>query len=393
MEKHSLNRYAEITGSEFEDLKTSIAKGFDPLYPIVIYEGAVLDGWNRYRACLAVGTDPVTIEFDGTPIEAVWAVIKSNVRRDMSASMRAAMANENEELIESLEADARERQGERHDLQKNIVANLPQCLEPDLLPLPPQPSAPKPTPAPDLPPIPPSQPTRTREKLAEAHGVSPRYVQESKRIKATRPDLHEKIKSGAMSIPEAKKVERQETRKAEYEAKVSQATTSTPPTGPFDIILADPPWRYDFAETGNRKIENQYQTATVEEIASHAPNAADNCILFLWATAPKLQEAMATMTAWGFTYKTHAIWDKEKIGMGYWFRGQHELLLVGTKGKPSPPDDFNRVSSVFREARTQHSAKPVCVYEWIEKTFPASKKLEMYCRTPRPTWATWGNEL
>ena len=78
--------------------------------------------------------------------------------------------------------------------------------------------------------------------------------------------------------------------------------------------------------------------------------------------------------------------------MGYWFRGQHELLIVATKGKMSPPDQADRVSSVFREARGKHSAKPECVYQWIEKAFNDHTKLEMYCRAPRNGWLVFGNE-
>jgi len=51
------------------------------------------------------------------------------------------------------------------------------------------------------------------------------------------------------------------------------------------------------------------------------------------------------------------------------------------------------VSSVFREKRTGHSVKPICVYEWIERTFPLKNKLEMYCRIPRDGWSVWGNEI
>ncbi len=163
------------------------------------------------------------------------------------------------------------------------------------------------------------------------------------------------------------------------------------------VLMADPPWRYDFAETDNRQIENQYPTASVEEIVSHikapwAPALAENCVLYLWATAPKLKEAIRVMEGWGFDYKTHAVWDKEKIGMGYWFRGQHELLLVGTRGSVSPPEAQNRVSSVFREPRSEHSAKPQSVYEAIEKAFPDAVLGEMYQRTPRARWMGYGNE-
>ena len=176
----------------------------------------------------------------------------------------------------------------------------------------------------------------------------------------------------------------------DFERREAQKEASSPALP--SLVLADPPWRYDFAETDNRQIENQYPSATVDEIIGHRPETEPDCVLFLWATVAKLREALEVLDGWGFEYKTHAVWDKEKIGMGYWFRGQHELLLVGTKGKASPPDPENRVSSVFREARGAHSVKPECVYSWIEQAFPDHNKLEMYCRSPRPGWAVFGNE-
>ena len=94
--------------------------------------------------------------------------------------------------------------------------------------------------------------------------------------------------------------------------------------GKYQIIYADPPWRYDFSKSNSRKIENNYPTMELEEIKDFLIPADRNAVLYLWATAPKLKEALSVMESWGFTYKTHAIWDKEIIGMGYWFRGQHE---------------------------------------------------------------------
>lgn len=189
---------------------------------------------------------------------------------------------------------------------------------------------------------------------------------------------------------QAKRVDFENEEAARREAE-RDAGEQPGPTLP-NLVLADPPWRYDFAETDSRQIENQYPSATVDEIVDHRPETAPDCVLFMWATVAKLREALEVMDGWGFEYKTHAVWDKEKIGMGYWFRGQHELLLVGTKGKASPPDPENRVSSVFREPRGAHSAKPECVYQWIESAFPSHTKLEMYCRNPRDGWAVFGNE-
>ena len=163
----------------------------------------------------------------------------------------------------------------------------------------------------------------------------------------------------------------------------------------YDLILADPPWRYSFSRSDSRKIENQYSTMSLLEIEALGKSlpAKDNSVLFLWATAPKLLEAISVLKAWGFDYKTHAIWDKVKIGMGYWFRGQHELLLVGVRGKFKCPEPSRRIGSVFRSSRERHSKKPVSVHQWIEKAFPSAIKLEMFARETREGWDCWGDEI
>lgn len=161
----------------------------------------------------------------------------------------------------------------------------------------------------------------------------------------------------------------------------------------YDVIYADPPWRYSFSKSDSRKIENQYPTMAVDEICELKVPAKKDCVLYLWATAPKLLEALKVMKAWGFEYKTQAVWDKGKIGMGYWFRGQHELLLVGVRGKVSPPEHPLRVSSVLRFNRSKHSKKPDEIRDLISGWFPSAEKLEMFCRSPAPGWAVFGNEV
>jgi len=163
----------------------------------------------------------------------------------------------------------------------------------------------------------------------------------------------------------------------------------------YDLIVADPPWKYSFSKSSNRKIENQYETMDLKDIQELLPRfpIADNAVLFLWATAPKLREALGVMDAWGFTYKTQAIWDKRMIGMGYWFRGQHEIILVGTKGKYSPPIPENRVGSIYSEKRGKHSEKPRVFYDWVDSAFPSAWKLELFARKRRPGWSVWGDEV
>lgn len=161
----------------------------------------------------------------------------------------------------------------------------------------------------------------------------------------------------------------------------------------YGIIYADPPWRYSFSRSDSRQIENQYPTMSAEEICALSVPAAEDCVLFLWATAPKLVDALRVMAAWGFEYKTHLVWDKQILGMGYWFRGQHELLLVGVKGHVSPPAPSDRISSVFGCRRGKHSHKPDRIREWVVRAFPDAARVELFAREKADGFDAWGNEV
>lgn len=147
--------------------------------------------------------------------------------------------------------------------------------------------------------------------------------------------------------------------------------------GRYSVVLCDPPWRYEHCRTENRAIENQYPTMALEEICSLPVNTviADDAILFLWATSPKLGEAMQVLEAWGFSHRTAMAWVKDKIGMGYYVRSQHEQILIATRGKISPPAEEDRPPSVFHVPRRRHSEKPERAYELIEQMYPEHGKL------------------
>lgn len=160
----------------------------------------------------------------------------------------------------------------------------------------------------------------------------------------------------------------------------------------FGVIYADPPWRYGNMHPQGTP-ENHYPTMALEDICSLDVPSDDDCVLYLWATAPLLVEALQVLNSWGFTYKTSAVWDKVSPGIGYWWRGQHEHLLVGVRGKVSPPPARERVASVYRESRRQHSRKPDIIRTQIGSWFPEALKLEMFCRYPAPGWHAWGNQV
>lgn len=138
------------------------------------------------------------------------------------------------------------------------------------------------------------------------------------------------------------------------------------------MIYADPPWSYDDKRC-HGSAANHYDTMTVSDICALpvADLAADDCILFLWATYPKLKEALQVIEAWGFKYRTIGFqWVKQNksgdgyfFGLGWWTRGNTEPCLIATKGKPHRASTSVR-QLVFSPVR-DHSQKPDIVREKI----------------------------
>ena len=119
--------------------------------------------------------------------------------------------------------------------------------------------------------------------------------------------------------------------------------------------------------------------------------AADDCVLFLWATAPMLPHArLIVMAAWGFNYRTNFVWAKDRIGTGYRVRNQHELLLIAQRG--TVPLPAQAPASVIAAPRLEHSAKPVTVCALIEAMHPDLPRVELFARQARLGWDAWGNE-
>jgi N6-adenosine-specific RNA methylase IME4 len=121
--------------------------------------------------------------------------------------------------------------------------------------------------------------------------------------------------------------------------------------------------------------------------------ATPDAALFLWATSPHMREAFQVLDAWGFDYRTNLVWVKNSPGLGYWVRNQHELLLIGVRGKMRSPAEGTRPPSIIDAPKRGHSRKPEEVYEIIERMYPDLPKIELFARNAREGWAVWGNEV
>ena len=241
-------------------------------------------------------------------------------------------------------------------------------------------------------------PVLTQPEAARMLGVSERLVRSARSVREDAiPEFHDRVERGNLAVSLAERVSKLPTeeqqrlvnadegelrgatkkfRRAEREAELADSTKRASEAlgyKVYGVLYVDPPWRFEpySRDTGmDRAADNHYPTEKIEAIKAMKVPAADNAVLFMWATAPLLPEALDVMKSWGFIYRSNLIWAKPHAGTGYWFRSQHEQLLVGTRGSVPCPAPGEQYCSLIEAPLGKHSVKPASVAEMIEEMFP-----------------------
>ncbi len=180
-----------------------------------------------------------------------------------------------------------------------------------------------------------------------------------------------------------------------------------------DLIMADPPWRFElYSDRGEEKSpQAKYATMSMDEIAAMPVRSLGrrDCVLWLWATWPMLQAQIGIVQAWGFRYVTGGAWVKRTVnnklafGTGYRLRSASEPFLIGVSGEPDTARD---VRNVVEGRVREHSRKPDTAFRAAEQLVMHGKTheqfraehgracglVELFSRETRAGWASWGNE-
>lgn len=166
----------------------------------------------------------------------------------------------------------------------------------------------------------------------------------------------------------------------------------------YGVIIADPPWPYDNPKSHRPRWGGYtYQPMAITELcALPVPDlAADNCILFIWGTWPKVPQVVQVMQAWGFQHVTGFPWNKTtqsgipRYGIGHWVANCSEYVLIGRRGKVSPPKGIKYLGLVG--PAFAHSRKPDAVHDIAEQL--PGPYLELFARRPRPGWTVFGDSI
>lgn len=243
----------------------------------------------------------------------------------------------------------------------------------------------------------------TRKEIAKSAGVSTGMVGMSEVIKTKNPELWEKAKAGEVTVTSAykeiKKEEKKEERIELINKQINEIEAGNLPEleGLFDVISVDPPWNYEgenkketsFDSVG-RRVANPYPEMSTEEIKKIQLPLMKDSIVFLWTTHKFLPDALEILKEWNLEYKATLVWNKEKMGMGAWFRMQCEFCLVGIKGKPYWQNTKYR--DILNESRREHSRKPDSFFTMVEE-ITLGRRLEYFSREKRKGWEVFGNDI
>jgi N6-adenosine-specific RNA methylase IME4 len=354
-----------IEGAEFEalvaDIRVNGLREAIWLHP----NGSILDGRNRYRAC---------VEAKVKPRFRTWPCDESPVKFILSLNLRRRHLNESQKgrlslkVEEWLAKEAQERQLETRAKPGEKVGKVSATWRSPL------------------------DKGKASQQAAHLIGIGARTVERAKQLEAAAKqnpkasELAAEVDAGKTTLTHALRILRKEA--------VTEAAKL--PSDKFRVIYADPPWKYNdkLMLDAYGSTEYHYPTMTLAELCALpiADLAEDNAVLFLWVTSPLLIEAAPpVIKAWGFTYKASFMWDKVKHNVGNYNSVRHEFLLVATRGSCTP-DVPKLYDSVVSIERTEHSRKPPEFRQMIEALYPYGKRLELFARETVKGWTAWGAE-
>lgn len=361
-----------IEGAEFDALVADVAKQ-GLLEAIVTLDGNILDGRNRYRACVAAGVEPHFEVFEGA--DPVAFVVSKNVaRRHLDESQRAIAAAK----IANIQHGG--------DRSKRPIGHLKQQEASDLLN------------------VGDRSIRRAREVLNEG---TPELVKavEAGRVSvsaaadvATLPKVEqtEIVAKGEKEILEAAKrirLQKAEVRRAEIQA--IAATQVHIPAGKFSTIVIDPPWPMEKIERDVRghQVAFDYPIMSEDQLAAFpvADMAADDCHLFCWTTHKFLPMSLRLLDAWGFRYVLTMVWHKpggfQPFGLPQY---NCEFAIYARRGTPTFADT-KAFNACFQAPRREHSRKPDEFYDVIRRV-TTGPRIDVFSREARDGFDQYGNE-
>lgn len=366
-----------LTAEEYKQLEENcLAEGIRD--KIILWDDYIIDGHNRFKIATEHGLSyqTKTKEFESKLDVKIWMVYNQLGRRNLQPFVKGELTFMLQELLKKkgvlIYKEKAIFKGNQYSAPLPIMGNGPKHNTRQII----------------------------ADQLGWSTGTKSRF---DVVVKKAPEEVKAKLRTGEVSINQAyqeiKKEEKREQRIELIEQQIEDIEKGLLPElkGLFDVISVDPPWPYEegsknltsFDSVG-RRVANPYPEMSIENIKKINMPLMNDAIVFLWTTHKFLPDAFEILKEWNLDYKATLVWNKEKIGMGAWFRMQCEFCLVGIKGKPYWQNTTFR--DILTESRREHSRKPDLFFKMIEEiTF--GRRLEYFSREKRNGWEIYGNDI
>ena len=357
-----------LTADEFQQLEANcLAEGIRDA--IVVWNGYILDGHNRYEIATKHGLEYRTEEksFESEDDAMLWMLYNQLGRRNLTDYVKGELYTAIEDLLKQKNINSKAEKVSHFRKTGEVLSTVDNTS------------------------------SNTREEISAQLGWSTGKKAMFDVVKKKAPEeVKEKLRAGDMSINQAyKEIKQDEKIKERVELIEKQkkeiAEENLPAlVGKYTVISVDPPWPYGREyNPETSRVANPYPEMSIDEIKAIDLPFKEDAILFLWTTHMFLPYAFEIVKHWGFDYKATLVWDKQKIGMGAWFRMQCEFCIFAIKGKPNYYNTTER--DLISEARREHSRKPDAFFEMVDKIC-IGRKLEYFSREQRNGWDVFGND-
>jgi site-specific DNA-methyltransferase (adenine-specific) len=347
----------ELQEEEFRQLESNLLnEGWRANERIIIWNGTIIDGHNRYAICQKNNIEFKTSEkkFKDKNEAIIWIIENQLGRRNLSTFDRLELVYKYEEIIKS--------QGKRTDL------------------------------------LPSGKKLNIHEEISNKARVGAGTKQRYDFIKnKLDKETKKKLSEGKETINKVYTILKRREKVNEIKKELIKPK---PITKKYEIIYADPAWEYN-RKVGEGIAEEQYRLSGLEEMKKIPVDfiSEKDSVLFMWVTFPMLKEGLELMESWGFEYKTCAFnWiklnknGKPFFGIGYYTKSNSEICLLGIKGNGFTILD-NTISQIIMTEKEVHSKKPEEVRNLIVQLFGDRKRIELFARQKVEGWDTYGDEI
>lgn len=372
-EYHELaNLFPLMDESQYSDLVADIKEN-GLVESIVLHEGKILDGRNRYNACNDAGVEPNFVEYEGE--DALSYVISLNLnRRHLNESQRAMIGARLANMKGRRKVDKSDHFSNKDASEKLNVGlgtiKLAKKVQKEGIE--------------DL------------QKSVEAGKVSVSAASDIATLnKAEQEVVVAKGEDEILKMAKEIRAKKSEIRKAERIADIIKQTEDIKNLDInfdklYSCIVIDPPWGYGTEYDPNgRRAANPYPEMTLEQIKDIKLPTTNDCVLWLWTTHKFMRHSFDIIDTWGFRDVSILTWKKDRIGLGSWLRSQSEFCIMCVKG--SPVVNLSNQSTVIEGKLREHSRKPNEFYSMVD-SLCVGTKLDYFSREQRNGWDTFGND-